>query len=399
MERLDFSDKTKYNSIEGAIHFNRYAAAKPFVRGKRVLDIACGEGYGCALMKKWGAESVVGVDISEEAVSIAKDSFQRTGIEYIVHDVEQLPFENNSFDVVVSLETIEHLDHPEQFLKEISRVVRFDGQIIVSCPNDPYYSKSNPNFSNPFHKREYSYFDFKTLTQKFLGERVDWYLGFALNGFMTYPVCFSTFPEEGVLDALSMKRMLQAQDLPNAFLIAADRHINHWNCNYYLGIWNSPLSSKDASAVLFPREFFSEPEDVPYIDVTEFKEKYSDLINFKNEYADAPDLRQKIHALKIQNERFSSLLDLEKKEKELLLCKCQKECDEIRQEKELLSCVRQKDEDEKNLLRQQLNKANSELAHSKYLIEELNTIRRSRSFRLVQKYWNVKTSIKNAFKL
>ena len=65
IERLDISEKNKYSATEASIHLTRYLTAKKFIQGKTVLDIACGEGYGSYLMKKWGAKTVQGVDIDQ----------------------------------------------------------------------------------------------------------------------------------------------------------------------------------------------------------------------------------------------------------------------------------------------------------------------------------------------
>lgn len=58
IERLDFGEGANYNAIEASIHLGRYALARSVVRGRRVLDAACGEGYGSTLLKKWGAAFV-----------------------------------------------------------------------------------------------------------------------------------------------------------------------------------------------------------------------------------------------------------------------------------------------------------------------------------------------------
>ncbi|MFR1593624.1 MAG: class I SAM-dependent methyltransferase, partial [Christensenellales bacterium] len=68
IERLDFSGKGKYSAVEATIHLNRYAMARPYVAGKRVLDVASGEGYGSFLLRRWGAESVEGIDVDEQTV-------------------------------------------------------------------------------------------------------------------------------------------------------------------------------------------------------------------------------------------------------------------------------------------------------------------------------------------
>src|SRR5678816_4696771 len=75
MERLTFSDSTAYNGLEAAIHSARYSIVRPMCSDKRVLDVACGEGYGCHLMSAWGARHVDGVDVSAEAVEGARRLF------------------------------------------------------------------------------------------------------------------------------------------------------------------------------------------------------------------------------------------------------------------------------------------------------------------------------------
>lgn len=124
IERLDFSGKEKYSAVEATIHLNRYAMARPYVAGKRVLDVASGEGYGSFLLRRWGAESVEGIDVDEQTVETATRLFGGDGVHYQCHTAEQLPFEDHTFDVVCSFETIEHLDHPELFLQEIRRVLK-----------------------------------------------------------------------------------------------------------------------------------------------------------------------------------------------------------------------------------------------------------------------------------
>ena len=113
IERLDFSGKQKYSAVEATIHLNRYAMARPYVAGKRVLDVASGEGYGSFLLRRWGAESVEGIDVDEQTLETATRLFGGDGVHYQCHTAEQLPFEDHTFDVVCSFETIEHLDHPE----------------------------------------------------------------------------------------------------------------------------------------------------------------------------------------------------------------------------------------------------------------------------------------------
>lgn len=93
-------------------HIARYRFAKDFVRGKRVLDIACGEGYGAASLAKAGAASVIGVDIASEVCEHARRKY---GLDARAGDAQSIPVQDRSIDLVVSFETIEHVDAPDCF--------------------------------------------------------------------------------------------------------------------------------------------------------------------------------------------------------------------------------------------------------------------------------------------
>jgi len=142
-------------------HVHRYRFAKRFVRNKRVLDIACGEGYGAFGLLRAGAASVVGVDISEEACENARQEY---GIDARCGSAESIPIPDASVDVVVSFETIEHLADPARFVREAKRVLApRSGVFIVSTPNRPVYNRSGGR--NPFHCAELDEREFRTLLQ------------------------------------------------------------------------------------------------------------------------------------------------------------------------------------------------------------------------------------------
>ena len=144
-------------------HIERYRFAASYARGKRVLDVACGEGYGAAALARAGASQVVGVDISEETCAHARAKY---GIDARRGSAEELPLADRSFNLVVSFETLEHLREPARFLSECARVLVPDGLLIVSTPNRPVYRQ---DVDNPFHHREYDRQEFLEL----LSERFD----------------------------------------------------------------------------------------------------------------------------------------------------------------------------------------------------------------------------------
>jgi SAM-dependent methyltransferase len=139
-------------------HVYRYKFAAGFVRARRVLDVACGEGYGTAALAACGAASVIGVDVSAAACAHAR---ARYGVDARVGRAEALPLPDASVDLVVSFETLEHLHDPEAFLSECRRVLRPAGALIVSTPNRPVYSPEG--HYNGFHHRELDETEFKDL--------------------------------------------------------------------------------------------------------------------------------------------------------------------------------------------------------------------------------------------
>ena len=138
-------------------HVLRYRFAARRVQNCRVLDIACGEGYGSASLLAAGAESVIGVDVSPEACAHAR---ARYGLDAREGSAEAIPLPDASVDVIVSFETIEHLTTPDLFVKECRRVLRPGGQLIISTPNVPVYHIRAPN--NPYHLRELTLDEFRT---------------------------------------------------------------------------------------------------------------------------------------------------------------------------------------------------------------------------------------------
>ena len=139
-------------------HRHRYNIAKKYVKDKIVLDAACGSGYGSQMLAE-SAHSVVGIDISEDAIQFCKHYHNSSNAKFQVMSATKMSFPDHTFDVVVSFETFEHLNKPDQasFLREIKRVLREDGILILSTPNvDVLRSTVEWNHVNPYHLSEIS---------------------------------------------------------------------------------------------------------------------------------------------------------------------------------------------------------------------------------------------------
>jgi GT2 family glycosyltransferase/SAM-dependent methyltransferase len=154
-------------------HMHRYAWCRPLVVGKAVLDIACGEGYGSAILAP-GAASVIGVDISTQAVEHAAGKYSGiAGLTFREGNAAAIPLPDNSVDVVISFETIEHHDQHVEMISEIRRVLRPHGILIISSPNRPVYTEK-AGHHNEFHVKELDFTEFdELLRQKF--SRVRYY--------------------------------------------------------------------------------------------------------------------------------------------------------------------------------------------------------------------------------
>jgi SAM-dependent methyltransferase len=142
-------------------HIYRYRFATRFVSGRKVLDIACGEGYGSAALLRGGAASLVGVDVSLEACEHATRKY---GIDARVGDASRIPLPDQSVEVVVSFETIEHISDQCLFIDECQRVLSPGGILVLSTPNRDVYRETVPD--NPFHCSEIDEHEFVTLLQR-----------------------------------------------------------------------------------------------------------------------------------------------------------------------------------------------------------------------------------------
>ncbi|MFF7394930.1 class I SAM-dependent methyltransferase [Achromobacter sp. NPDC008082] len=248
MERLNFDKGTQYDGLEAAIHIARYSFAQPYCADKRVLDVACGEGYGSRLLADWGASEVVGVDISHDAVKAAQQHFGGQNVSFVQSEGETLleKFQPESFDLIVSFETIEHVTDPVKFLENVKRLLKPGGVIAISCPNDWWYFPTEQE-KNPYHLRKYLFEEFKSMTEGVLGAGKGWFLGGPMTGFLNlrhqqYP---SDDGETGQLQMLNMVPMLAAQLVPSDNKAGPQPE----SASYFVGIWTEgELAGQGVSA-------------------------------------------------------------------------------------------------------------------------------------------------------
>jgi O-antigen biosynthesis protein len=149
-------------------HVARYRFASRHVSGGRVLDVASGSGYGTALLKNAGASEVVGVDLDPEAVAYAGARYGGPHTTFLTGDAAAPPVEG-LFDAIVSFETIEHLDQPEDFCRSCRDRLKPGGVFIVSTPWRTH-DRPDSRPKNPWHRQEWREDEFRRLIQAFFAD-------------------------------------------------------------------------------------------------------------------------------------------------------------------------------------------------------------------------------------
>ena len=235
MERLKVGVGDPYDPIEASLHVGRYALALPFAAGRRVLDVACGEGYGSWLLTESGAAEVVGVDISSDAILKARATFRADRLRFETSAGESLPqiLPLAHFDLIVSLETIEHVADPEAFLLALRQVATPDAIFVFTCPNDHWYYRDGRG--NPHHLRRLTFDQFKSLTTEFLGRNVRWFLGSPTLGFAAVSA------DQGWRDRSAESKY--AQVFPSRLTLrvpSGEECPSASNVSYFIGLWNAP---------------------------------------------------------------------------------------------------------------------------------------------------------------
>ena len=166
---MEFTGERYCPEVRGEIaleHRQRYLAARDLARGRDVLDVASGEGYGSAQLA-YIARSVTGLEISFEAVKNAHDRYKASNLAFVQGDAACLPFGDASFDLVVSFETIEHLSAQDAMIGEIRRVLRPDGLLLISSPDRRVNEDRNGH--NPYHVAELYEEEFEALIGRYFG--------------------------------------------------------------------------------------------------------------------------------------------------------------------------------------------------------------------------------------
>ena len=175
LERIDPENTTFIHKGTLLQHLERYKFVLEFCKNKNVLDAACGTGYGSKLISEI-ANTVLGIDVSKDTIQQNLIKFADSkNLEFKVMDVSKLEIQDNTIDVIVSFETIEHLklEDIKLMLNEFHRVLKKNGILVISTPDVRSYSLNYFIKSNGYHLTEFTFDEFKNITTpkfKILGE-------------------------------------------------------------------------------------------------------------------------------------------------------------------------------------------------------------------------------------
>ena len=139
----NFTKHTSKNPIQKLLINNFFSSlislAKP-LKAESILDAGCGEGFTMNKLKENGiGERIEGIEYSNEAIFFGKKLFPSLIIKQ--RSIYELPYADNSFDLVTCTEVLEHLDNPQKAIKEMLRVSK--KYLILSVPNEPFFMLSN----------------------------------------------------------------------------------------------------------------------------------------------------------------------------------------------------------------------------------------------------------------
>lgn len=156
--KLDLSDPFQKEIYD--CHADKYRFAALFVKDRRVLNVACGAGYGSSILYREGkAASVLGVDIDEDIINYAKREYGGEGISFVCAGFDEIG-DVEGFGAIVSINTLEYLSDPWRFLRHLRGLLSEKGELVISTHITPVTD------FNPFVRHDFSRGKFHRLLRR-----------------------------------------------------------------------------------------------------------------------------------------------------------------------------------------------------------------------------------------
>jgi len=209
-EKYSSMDRSK-KGLEGAGEWHELEKLLPDFRDKRVLDLGCGFGWHCRYAVEKGASSAVGIDISQKMLEEAIKKTSSCKVKYVCMPIEDIEFEENTFDVVISSLALHYVESFDRIVDRISRCLTRKGELVFSVehpvftaqgPQDWYCDKSG----NRLHWPVDGYFSEGVREAVFLGEKVvkyhktlTTYINSLINSGFEITGCVEPMPEKSLM--------------------------------------------------------------------------------------------------------------------------------------------------------------------------------------------------------
>ena len=154
------------------MHKKTYEFASPYIRNSVVLDFGCGEGYGTHMLSSF-SQHITGIDVNKDTIAKAKNKYSGPHINFQTvqpTEIAPLPFPNGNFDVILSFQVMEHVTDVNIYLKEICRILKRGGKVIIATPNAKFRLLPFQNPWNKYHTQEFTHEQLKGILSIFFIE-------------------------------------------------------------------------------------------------------------------------------------------------------------------------------------------------------------------------------------
>lgn len=159
-----------YENVEDYILYLKHRFAYEYIlpyinQGTKILDLGCGEGYGTYMLASKAKAFFYALDVDEKTIIEAKQKYNGDNIEFKCYDGGSNAFPDNTFDMIISFQVIEHVSNPEIFLKEICRMLKPNGKFFITTPQRTYRLADKQIPWNKYHITEYDYISLSLLAK------------------------------------------------------------------------------------------------------------------------------------------------------------------------------------------------------------------------------------------
>jgi len=171
-DRVVLNNSTPWATYQAHIH--RYIFASRYLsKDMIILDAGSGSGYGSNYLADY-CKYIIGLDISRDAIDYSTKKFNKKNLNFVSGDITDMPFENNTFDIIISFMTIEHINKHDNFLSECNRILKDKGTFICCTDNKNFSSPYSAKPYNPNHTKEFYPEEFHVLLSKYF-ENIKFY--------------------------------------------------------------------------------------------------------------------------------------------------------------------------------------------------------------------------------